>query len=295
MSSAPQFAKVVVFGVGLIGGSFALALKAAGQVGEVVGFGRTLGSLTQALELGLLDRIGFNVGQEVCNADLVLIAAPVGRSGEIMARLAPFVGAQTVVTDAGSTKQDVVAAAREHFAERLGQFVPAHPIAGAENSGAAAARADLYRQKQVVITPLAENPPAFVERVRAAWACCGALVRELSPAEHDHVFAAVSHLPHLLSFALVHELALRSNHELLFAYAASGFRDFTRIAASHPEMWRDICLANRSALLAELDGYRAQLDGLREALAAGDGARLEAVFELAREARRAWADRKVGE
>lgn len=295
MNGRPEFPKVVVFGVGLIGGSFALALKAGGQVGEVVGFGRTLGSLTQALELGLLDRIGFNVGQEVSNADLVLIAAPVGRSGEIMARLANCIGPQTVVTDAGSTKQDVIVAAREHFAERIGQFVPGHPIAGAENSGAAAARADLYRQRQVVLTPLAENPPALVARVRAAWECCGALVRELNAEEHDHVFAAVSHLPHLLSFALVHELAQRGNRDLLFDFAASGFRDFTRIAASHPEMWRDICLANRSALLSELDRYRTQLDGLRAALADGDGERLEGVFNLARETRRAWAERKAVE
>ncbi len=295
VSGRPELAKVVVFGVGLIGGSFALALKAAGQVGEVVGFGRTLGSLTQALELGLLDRIGFNVGQEVSHADLVLLAVPVGRSGEIMARLAPYIGPQTVVTDAGSTKQDVVAAAREHFAERVGQFVPAHPIAGAEHSGAAAARADLFRHKQVVLTPLAENPPAFVARVRSAWACCGALVRELTAEEHDHVFAAVSHLPHLLSFALVHALAQRSNRDLLFDFAASGFRDFTRIAASHPEMWRDICLANRAALLAELDAYLAQLAGLRAALHDGDGVRLEAMFDLARETRRAWAERKAGE
>jgi prephenate dehydrogenase len=147
MSGAPLFGKVVVFGVGLIGGSFALALKAAGQAGEIVGFGRTLGSLNQALQLGILDRVGFNVGQEVSNADLVLIATPVGKTAEIMARIAPCLGSQTVVTDGGSTKEDVVAAARMHFGERIGQFVPAHPIAGAENSGALAARADLYREK----------------------------------------------------------------------------------------------------------------------------------------------------
>ncbi len=293
MSAPAAFGKVVVFGVGLIGGSFALALKAAGQATEVVGFGRRLGSLTQALELGIVDRAGFNVGQEVSNADLVLIATPVGTTPEIMARLAPCLGPQTVVTDAGSTKEDVVAAARAHFGERLGQFVPAHPIAGAENSGAQAARADLYRRKQVVLTPLPESAPSSVARVRAAWECCGGLIRELSPAEHDRIFAAVSHLPHLLSFALVHELARRDNREQLFAFAASGFRDFTRIAASHPEMWRDICLANRTALLDELDRYRAQLDDLRAALAGGDGARLAATFDVARSARRAWAENKT--
>ena len=285
-----MFGKVVIFGVGLIGGSFALALKAAGQAAEIVGFGRRLGSLTQALELGILDRAGFNVGQEVSNADLVLIATPVGKTPEIMARIAPCLGEQTVVTDAGSTKEDVVAAARAHFGERIGQFVPAHPIAGAENSGALAARADLYRDRQVVLTPLAENSAQTVARVRSAWQCCGGRIRELAPDEHDRIFAAVSHLPHVLSFALVHELTRRDNRDLLFAFAASGFRDFTRIAASHPEMWRDICLANRSALLEELDRYRAQLDELRDVLQRGDGGSLEAIFEIARTARREWAN-----
>jgi prephenate dehydrogenase len=292
VSGTPLFGKVVVFGVGLIGGSFALALKAAGQAGEIVGFGRTLGSLNQALQLGILDRVGFNVGQEVSNADLVLIATPVGKTAEIMARIAPCLGSQTVVTDGGSTKEDVVAAARTHFGDRIGQFVPAHPIAGAENSGALAARADLYRDKQVVLTPLPENGPQRVACVRSAWECCGGLVRELTAAEHDRVFAAVSHLPHLLSFALVHELARRENRDLLFDFAASGFRDFTRIAASHPEMWRDICLANRAALLDELDRYRAQLDQLRDALQRGDGTALETTFDVARAARREWGERK---
>lgn len=292
MSTPPLLGKVVVFGVGLIGGSFALALRESGQAGEIVGFGRRLGSLTQALELGIVDRAGFNVGQEVSNADLVLIATPVGKTSEVMARMAPCIGAQTVVTDAGSTKSDVVAAARLHFGERIGQFVPAHPIAGAENSGALAARADLYRQRNVVLTPLPENSPENVARVRAAWACCGGLIRELTPLEHDRVFAAVSHLPHLLSFALVHELTRRDNRDLLFAFAASGFRDFTRIAASHPEMWRDICLANRLPLLEELDRYRGQLDELRDALQRADGASLEATFNIARTARREWSEAK---
>ena len=286
----PEFGKIVIFGVGLIGGSFALALKAAGEVEEVVGFGRSIATLTQALELGIIDRLGVNPGQEVADADLVLIATPVGQMSEIMARIAPYLGADTVVTDGGSTKSDVVAAARAAFGERIGQFVPAHPIAGAENSGAAAARADLYRERKVVLTPLPENSVLNVARVRSAWEWCGALIHELSPAEHDRVFAAVSHLPHLLSFALVHDLAVRENSDLFFTFAASGFRDFTRIAASHPEMWRDISLANREALLEELDRYRAQLDEVRAALAAGDGSRLEEIFDTARTARRAWQE-----
>ncbi len=289
MDASPEFGKVVVFGVGLIGGSFALALKAAEQVEEVVGFGRSLGTLTQALDLGIIDRVGANAGQEVADADLVLIATPVGQMPDIMARIAPYLGPETVVTDGGSTKSDVAAVARGAFGERVGQFVPAHPIAGAENSGAAAARADLYREKKVVLTPLSENPVLNVARVRSAWEWCGALIHELQPEEHDRIFAAVSHLPHLLSFALVHELALRDNRDLLFSFAASGFRDFTRIAASHPEMWRDICLANRAALLKELDCYRSQLDELHDILQRGDGAALEKTFDIARTARRDWA------
>ena len=290
----PEFGKVVVFGVGLIGGSFALGLKTAEQVDEVVGFGRSLATLTQALDLGIIDRVGANAGQEVADADLVLIATPVGQMAEIMARIAPYLGPETVVTDGGSTKSDVVAVARSAFGERIGQFVPAHPIAGAENSGAAAARADLYRNKKVVITPLPENTVLNVARVRSAWEWCGALIHELSAQQHDRIFAAVSHLPHLLSFALVNDLALRDNHDQLFSYAASGFRDFTRIAASHPEMWRDICLANRVALLDELDRYRAQLDELRDALQRGDGEALEKTFAIARTARRSWGEGQSG-
>ena len=287
-----EFQKVVIFGVGLIGGSFALALKEAGAVEEVVGFGRSPGSLRQALDLGVIDRAGINPAHDLPDADLVLLATPVGQMPEIMARIAPYLGPETIVTDGGSTKSDVVAAARAAFGSRIGQFVPAHPIAGAENSGAAAARSDLYRERKVVLTPLPENSVLNVARVRSAWEWCGAQMFELTPQEHDRVFAAVSHLPHLLSFALVHDLAVRENRELFFTFAASGFRDFTRIAASHPEMWRDICLANREALLLELDSYRAQLDDLRGALERADGQRLEEVFDTARTARRAWAEGK---
>ena len=293
MNSTPEFGKVVIFGVGLIGGSFALGLKAAEQVEEVVGFGRSISTLMQAQDLGIIDRLGANAGQEVIDADLVLLATPVAQMPEIMERIAPYLGPNTVVTDGGSTKSDVVAEVRQAFGDKVGQFVPAHPIAGAENSGAAAARADLYREKKVVLTPLPENSVLNVARVRSAWEWCGAQIHELTPEEHDRVFAAVSHLPHLLSYALVHDIALRDNSELLFSFAASGFRDFTRIAASHPEMWRDICLANRGALLDELDRYRAQLDGLRDALDKGDGAALEQTFDIARTARRNWADNKA--
>lgn len=282
--------RLVVCGVGLIGGSFALALKSANAVKEVVGLGRTRAPLDEALRLGVIDRIASDWSDALRGADLVLLGMPVGQMAPVMAAMAPFLEPGTLVTDGGSTKSDVVAAARVALGQSLPQFIPGHPIAGAEKSGVAAARVDLYRNRRVVLTPLPENSPADVARVRAAWECCGAQVSELSPVEHDRVFAAVSHLPHLLAFALVHDLAVRPNSEQLFGFAAGGFRDFTRIASSHPEMWRDICLANRAALLGELDAFMAELLRTRVLLASGDGAGLEAMFSTARDRRDAWLD-----
>ena len=284
----PAFRKVVIFGIGLIGGSFALALRRTNAVGEVVGFGRSTATLEQALQFGLIDRIGDDVAREVRDADLILLATPVAQMAEIFARIAPHLGTHTLITDGGSTKANVVAVARQHLGAKIAQFIPAHPIAGAEQSGPAAALADLYQGKKVVLTPLPENSAAAVARVRAAWQACGALVSELSPEQHDEVFAAVSHLPHLLAFTLVHDLAQRDNRDLLLSFAASGFRDFTRIAASSPEMWRDICLANREALLHELLQYANELHVLYQALERNDAAKLEEVFSEARKVRSAW-------
>lgn len=284
-----KLAKVVIYGAGLIGGSFALALKAAGAVDEVVGFGRRRESLDKAQALGIIDRVGEDEVAELANASLVLVATPVAQMPALFDRIAPLIGPDTVVTDGGSTKGDVVAAARAAFGARVGQFVPAHPIAGTEHSGPEAAFPSLYQGKKVVVAALPENPPAVVARVRNAWKACGGSVFELSPEMHDRVFAAVSHLPHLLSFALVHDLAVREDSELYFTFAASGFRDFTRIAASHPEMWRDICLANRAALLEEITRYQSEIESLKTALQTLDGAQLEEAFGLARTARRTWA------
>ena len=285
-----HFDKVVVCGVGLIGGSFALAQKSALATRRVVGMGRTLAPLEQALQLGVIDEIANDWGDALEGADLVLLGMPVGQMPAVMAALAPHLGPETLVTDGGSTKSDVVAAARGALGAKIKQFVPGHPIAGAEKSGVGAAAAELYRNKRVVLTPLPENQPAAVARVGAAWEICGARVSELTPEEHDRVFAAVSHLPHLLAFALVHDLSRRDNADQLFGFAAGGFRDFTRIASSHPEMWRDICVANRHALLPELDAYMVELMRTRVLLAGGDAAGLEAMFSAARTRREAWLD-----
>jgi prephenate dehydrogenase len=282
----PTFERIVVFGVGLIGGSFALALKQAGVVKRVIGVGRRAETLQRAHALGMIDAIGDP--SSVAGADLVLIAAPVAQTETLLREIQPHLQDGTVVTDAGSTKSDVVGAARVALGEKIAQFVPGHPIAGREQNGPEAALADLYRGKKVVLTALPENSSDSIALVAGAWQHCGALIHYLSPEEHDAVFAAVSHLPHLLAYALVGDIASRDNADRLFQYAASGFRDFTRIAGSSPEMWRDISLANRQALLAELDAYTEQLSSLRAMLLSADGAALEHVYARAQSARQSW-------
>lgn len=281
-----SFNRIVVFGVGLIGGSFALALKQANAVKQVIGVGRRAETLQLAQALGIIDTIGD--ATSVSGADLVLIAAPVAQTEALLRELAPHLEVGTVVTDAGSTKSDVVQAARIALGDKIAQFVPGHPIAGREQNGPEAALPELYRGKKVVLTALPENSSQSVSTVACAWQHCGAQIHHLGADEHDAVFAAVSHLPHLLAYALVDDIAARDNADRLFQYAASGFRDFTRIAGSSPEMWRDISLANRVALLAELDAYTVQLSTLRAMLVASDGAALEQVYARAQSARQAW-------
>lgn len=282
------FKKIAIFGVGLIGGSFALALKKSGAAGEVVGVGRRRETLVRAAALGIIDSHTEDVAQALAGADLVLIAAPVAQTASLLQAMAPHLQPETVVTDAGSTKTDVVLAARAALGNKIHQFVPGHPIAGREQNGPDAALADLYVGKKIILTALPENPAAAVDRVTDAWQCCGALVHHLTAEAHDAVFAAVSHLPHVLAYALVADIAARPDAARLFQYAASGFRDFTRIAGSSPEMWRDIALANRSALLGELDAYMAQLNQIRALLDQSDGPALEKIFGSAQAARQAW-------
>lgn len=283
-----QFSRVVIAGVGLIGGSFALALKTAGVVNQVVGIGRTRAALDNAKRLGVIDIVAENWADALRDTDLVLLAMPVGQMENSLRELMPHLESKTLITDAGSTKSDVVAAARATLGDKIGQFIPAHPIAGAEKSGVDAATATLFKDRRVVVTPLIENSHSDVEVIRQVWQQSGARVSELTPETHDQIFAAVSHLPHLLAFALVDEFASRENADELFAFAAGGFRDFTRIASSHPEMWRDICVANRGALLAELDAYMAHLMRARVLLASADASGLEAMFTAARKRRDEW-------
>jgi len=283
-----RIGKLVVVGVGLIGGSFALALKEAGAVGRVTGVGRGGRNIRRALELKIIDAAGAFDRATFADADLALLAVPVGQMRVVMRAIAPLIGAKTVVTDAGSTKEDVIALARRELKGGLARFVPGHPIAGTEKSGAESAFAGLYRGRRVVLTPLAGTEPRALALVRSAWRRCGASVAELQAREHDRVLAAVSHLPHLLAYALVDQVARAKNAKQLFSFAAGGFRDFTRIAASHPEMWRDICLANRRALLAELARYGGELQRVRKMLERGDARALHALFSGARGARDRW-------
>jgi prephenate dehydrogenase len=291
---APALGKVVVIGVGLIGGSFALALKAAAAVATVVGVGRSASNLSSARQLGIADRtwtLDQRWTDELIDADLVLLATPVGQIPALLALIAPALGAATVVTDAGSTKQDVIAAARRHLGAALPRFVPGHPIAGTERSGAVAASDALFRGRSVILTPLPETSADAQKRVGDAWIACGGVVSTLEAARHDEIFAAVSHLPHALAFALVAQLAARADAADYFRYAATGFRDFTRLASSDPEMWRDVCLGNAPALRRELSAYRAELDRLDALLVSADGDGLVALLERARDARNAWLAR----
>lgn len=280
--------KLVVIGVGLIGGSFALALKKARMVNEVVGVGRSRKNLQVALKRGVIDRAETDAARAVADADLVLIGAPVGQMPGIFARIAPALPKHAVVTDAGSTKQDVIAAARRHLGAHFAQFVPAHPIAGTEHSGAAAAFPELFRDRNLILLPQKETKAAAVRLVRAAWLACGANIVRLEAAEHDEIFGAVSHLPHVVAFALVNQLGQRRDARRLLGFSGGGLRDTVRIAGSSPEMWRDICIANRAALVPLVDGYISELEAARAALAAGDGDSLERMFSAAQKARAKW-------
>ena len=281
--------KIVIFGVGLIGGSLALALRAKFADLQIIGVGRNADNLQDALNLCVIDAAETNISHALKNSELVVIATPVAQTPHILSAILPHLEAQTVVTDVGSTKSDVVAYAQEILGEKSAQFVPGHPIAGAEKSGVTAAKADLFIGKNIVLTPSANcNEDAF-QKVRTMWLVTGANVSKMTAAQHDSIFAAVSHLPHLLAFTLVDELASRNNAQQLFDFAASGFRDFTRIAGSNPEMWRDISLANRDALLIEIQAYQNALSKLQENLKNQDETNLHKMLERASEARNAWA------
>ena len=285
MSGAPAIPRICVIGVGLIGGSLMRALRLAGHVGEVVGCGRGLENLRHAVRLGVIDRYETEPARAVDGADVVVLAVPLGVMESVMRAMAPGLPEQCVITDAGSAKVSVVHAARAALPDHIASFVPGHPIAGTEKSGVEASFPDLYRGRRVILTPCAETSSEAVDRVATLWRVAGADVSEMDAEHHDQVLAATSHLPHVLAYGLVDALSRWSDRDEIFRYAAGGFRDFTRIASSDPEMWRDICLANHEALTAALERYARELDELTDAVRNRDGERLKAVFSNAREAR----------
>lgn len=305
------FDRLVVCGIGLIGGSVARGLRRAQADGriagaaQIVGVDRDAASLARALELGVID-IGFLIEDfeaAVTQADFIVLATPVAQTRTLLARLAsvppatrampgtpatPIMRADAVLTDVGSTKGDIVAAAEALLGARLARFVPAHPIAGAEASGVDASYASLFDGRDAIMCPLAVTAADALAKTHAFWQCLGARPVAMAAERHDALFASVSHLPHLLAFAYIAHILKSDDAEMRFAFAGSGFRDFSRIAASSPEMWRDICAANRDAILADMDGFLAQLGQLRHAIAHGDAAALEKLFSLARNARSDW-------
>ncbi len=274
--------RLAIFGVGLIGGSLALALKKANYCKTIVGCSRNKKHLQRAIELGVIDEFVLDPAEAVKNADVILLAVPVGAMQKVMEQIADHLAPGAVVTDAGSSKASVVAAAKAAFGEIPPHFVPAHPIAGREKSGVEAAVVDLYVDHKVILCPLEQNDPVAVEKVRRMWEVAGATVETLEVEQHDKVLAATSHLPHVLAYSLVNTLAETEYVDEIFRFAAGGFRDFSRIASSDPVMWRDICLENQSAILGALGEFQANLDGLRKMIENHDSEGLFGAYEHAK-------------
>jgi prephenate dehydrogenase len=283
--------KVALIGVGLIGGSFALALRAAGRVEHIAGFDSDPEALHRALDMGVIGETAASPADAVVAADLIVLATPVGAMAAVLREIGPALKPSAIVTDVGSTKSGIIAAARSVLGGAFPRFVPGHPIAGRELPGVEHAEAGLFRGKLYVCTLLPETDTNAVAVVEAHWCAVGCRIEHMTPDEHDQVFGAVSHLPHLLAFALVAQIAGDADAERKFSLAGAGFRDFTRIAASSPSMWRDICLANRDALGPQLGAYRSLLEELQRALDSADGAALQRVFAQAAAARRAHSSR----
>ena len=282
--------RLAIIGVGLIGGSLARALRKAGAVGEVVGCGRTRSNLERAVALGVIDRFTQDPAEAVRGADMIFVAVPLGAIAGVFATIKDALAADAVITDGGSVKGSVVADAVQVFGTAPPNLVPGHPIAGTENSGVEASVTELYQNRRVILTPLQTTDAAALERVERMWRVCGAEVTHMEVAHHDEVLAATSHLPHMLAFSLVDSLARMKENDEIFRYAASGFRDFTRIASSNPVMWRDICIANRDALGGMLKRFANELHDLADALDEEEGRALLEIFQRAKTARDRYVD-----
>ena len=283
--------RLCIVGVGLMGGSLAKDLRRLSLCGEVIGCSRKRENLERARELGIIDAYYLDPAKAVAGADLVVLAVPLGAMAAVMAAMSPGLASNAVLTDVGSAKCSVIEAARAVFGAMPENFVPAHPIAGTEHSGVEAARQGLFQGCRVILTPTAQTRPEAVNRVRDMWQAVGAEVLEMDPAHHDQVLAATSHLPHMLAYTLVDMLGQMEERVEMFRYAAGGFRDFTRIASSDPQMWHDICIANRDALVDALEQFQADLGVAVAAIRDGDGKTVKEIFTRAKALR----DRYAGE
>ena len=283
-----MFNQLGVIGCGLMGGSFALALKRAGQVQRVVGYSKSPSTTERAKKMGVIDAAAESALQAVAGSDIVLIAVPVSASEATFKAIRHLVEPGLLLMDVGSTKRDVVDAARRVLKERVASFVPAHPVAGKEVAGVAHADATLYQGRLAILTPLAQNPPELVQRASDAWTAVGAQVMKMTAENHDAAFAAVSHLPHLLAFAYVNAIARQPAGSDFLSLAGPGFRDFTRIAAGDPTVWRDILLANREEVLRQSQRFRHSLDALEHAMRGGNAEALEDLVRQAAATRSNW-------
>jgi prephenate dehydrogenase len=283
-----MFNHLGVIGCGLMGGSFALALKRAGLVRRVIGYSKSPSTIERAKKLGVIDVGAESALQAVAGSDIVIIAVPVAATEPTFRAIRHLVEPGILFMDVGSTKRDVVDAARRVLRERIGSFVPAHPIAGKEASGVEQADANLFAGRQVILTPLPQTAPELVQKATDVWAAVGSQVLKMSPENHDAAFAAVSHLPHLLAFAYFNAVTNQSAGRDYLSLAGPGFRDFTRIAASSPEIWRDILLANREEVLKQSLRFRQALDAIEAALGNDNGDAVERLIRMAAEGRSGW-------
>ncbi|MEW6465572.1 MAG: prephenate dehydrogenase/arogenate dehydrogenase family protein [Pseudomonadota bacterium] len=288
MADAPLFEQLGLIGCGLMGGSFALALKRAGLVRRVVGYSKSPSTTERARQMGVIDVEAPSALLAVSGADIVLIAVPVAATEATFKAIRHLVTPEMLIMDVGSTKRDVVDAARSVLREQVGSFVPAHPIAGREVAGVEHADPDLYLGKPVILTPIERTRTAQLQRAAAVWTAIGCQVSKMSPDAHDAAFAAVSHLPHVLAFALVNGIAAQPQGQEFLSLAGPGFRDFTRIAASDPKVWRDILMTNRTELLAQSQAFRDALQAFEQAIARGDADALERLIEQASTLRSRW-------
>lgn len=292
MSGEILFNKICIIGVGLIGGSLARALRKSHSVNRIIGCGRNESNLKRAVELDVIDEYEFDPAQAVQNADAVVLAVPLGAMAAILQQISDKLPESCLLTDVGSAKASVVRAAEAAFTSLPNNFVPAHPIAGTEKSGVESSFAELFQHRRVILTPTKSSHKKFIEQTRRMWLACGAEIVETDVEHHDDVLAATSHLPHMLAFSLVDTLARRDDRKEIFDYAAGGFRDFTRIASSDPDMWHDICLANQTALLKSLEQYSETLSCLTKAVRQSDSEFLKQMFQRAKDARDAYCDKK---